>query len=323
MKKNYFLVALLSFAMISMNAQNVEFNDDMESYTDGAPIYTTDDGGHWTDWGCGGTCALLASSTQARSGGLSGYVSDDNAMDAVLDLGNKIFGTWGLEFWMYVPAGKEGYLNFQGTVPIGSGTFPVGNIFFNQDSLAPGEGLIDFSTANPEYQAAFTYPEGEWFRVVANFDVSAGISSATFEMYVNDVEVVAAGTPFASWDDTNQVWVYDDTQSIGGVDLYSISTNNQYYVDDLLYQDAFIEVGLGNQDFSSKGFRSAMNNGTLTLRAQENINSVAIYNMLGQQVYNANVNSMNSSVNMSNLANGTYIVKVNINGVEGSVKVIR
>jgi hypothetical protein len=26
---------------------------------------------------------------------------------------------------------------------------------------------------------------------------------------------------------------------------------------------------------------------------------------------------------MSNLANGTYIVKVNINGVEGSVKVIK
>ena len=45
--------------------------------------------------------------------------------------------------------------------------------------------------------------------------------------------------------------------------------------------------------------------------------------MLGQQVYNANVNSMNSTVNMSNLANGTYIVKVNINGVEGSVKVIK
>ncbi len=66
-----------------------------------------------------------------------------------------------------------------------------------------------------------------------------------------------------------------------------------------------------------------MSNGTLTLRAQENINSVAIYNMLGQQVYNANVNSMNSTVNMSNLANGTYIVKVNINGVEGSVKVIK
>ena len=225
----------------------------MESYTDGAPIYTTDEGGHWTDWGCDGTCAILASSAQARSGNLSAYVSDDNAMDAVLDLGNKIFGQWGLEFWMYVPAGKEAYMNFQGTVPIGSGTFPVGNIFFNEGSLAPGEGLIDFGTENPDYQAPFTYPEDEWFRIVTNFDVSAGISSATFQMYIDDVEVVAAGTPFASWDDANQVWVYDDTQSIGGIDFYSISTNNQYYLDDICYGEGFIGSSDPEPDIDNDG----------------------------------------------------------------------
>ncbi|MDA9341956.1 hypothetical protein N9Q84_03150 [Flavobacteriaceae bacterium] len=45
----------------------------------------------------------------------------------VLDLGNKIFGEWGLEFWMLVPNDKEGYFNLQGTVPIGSGEWVVGN----------------------------------------------------------------------------------------------------------------------------------------------------------------------------------------------------
>lgn len=33
-------------------------------------------------------------------------------MDVVLDLGNKIFGEWGLDFWMYVVFGKEVYMNF-------------------------------------------------------------------------------------------------------------------------------------------------------------------------------------------------------------------
>ena len=47
MKKNYFLVAILSLVMVSMNAQ---FTDDMESYTAGDPI----SGGWWTDWACGG-----------------------------------------------------------------------------------------------------------------------------------------------------------------------------------------------------------------------------------------------------------------------------
>ena len=319
MKKNYYLVAILSFVMVSMTAQIDPFFDDMEAYVDGFPIYTTNEGGHWTDWGCGGTCALLSSSVHARSGELSGYVSDDNAMDAVLDLGNKIFGNWGLEFYMYVPAGKEAYLNLQGTVPIGSGTFPTGNWYFNELSLDPGVGYMDFSTGNPDYQAPFTYPEDQWFQVILNFDISLGISTSTFELYIDGNEVVPAGTPFANWDDAAGAYDYTDTLSLGGIDLYSISTNNQYWIDDV----NFVEGTLGNNDFSSKEFRSAMSNGTLTLKAQENINSVAIYNMLGQQVYNANVNAMRSTVDMSNLSNGTYIVKVNINGTEGSVKVIR
>jgi hypothetical protein len=315
MKKNYFLVAILSFVMVTMNAQ---FTDDMESYTDGEPIFEN----WWTDWGCGGGagCAIMSSSLQSNSGSLSGYIPDDNTTDAVLDLGNKIFGEWGLSFYALVPQGKEGYFNFQGTVPIGSGTFPVGNIFLNQDGLDPGNGLVDFGTGNPDYQAPFSYPEGEWFQVICNFNISAGISTATWSMSVDGDVIVEEGTPFASWDDVNGVWDYSDTQSLGGMDLYSISTNNQMFFDDFVFQEGF----LGTQDnIEAKGFRSAMSNGTLTLRAQENINSVAIYNMLGQQVYNANVNSTNSTVNMTNLANGTYIVKVNINGVEGSVKVIR
>ena len=303
MKKNYFLAMLFAFAMVSMNAQ--EFTDDMESYTDGQPIY----GAHWTDWGCGGTCAILASSTYAQSGNLSGYVDDGGAIDGVLDMGNKIFGTWGLKFSMYVPAGKGGYWNLQGQVPIGAGEWAVGNIFFNQDLLTPGEGFIDDSALG---LVAFTYPQGEWFNVKMNWDVSAGISAATWEFVVDGNVVLPVGTAYTSADGTSPT-------SVGGFDFYSISTNHEAYYDEFVYAEGF----LGSEDFSSKGFRSAMSNGTLTLRAQENINSVAVYNMLGQQVYNANVNAMQSTVDMSNLSNGTYIVKVNINGTEGSVKVVK
>lgn len=306
MRKNYFLVALFSFAMISMNAQ---FVDDMESYTDGEPIFEN----HWTDWGCGGGagCAIMSSSAQAHGGSLSGYIPDDTTTDAVLDLGNKIFGQWGLEFWMFVPNDKEGYFNLQGAVPIGAGEWAVGNILLNGDGLTPGVGTIDDSALG---LVSFDFPQGEWFRIVMNWDISTGISTATWQFNVDGVDVLPAGTAYSSADGTYPT-------ALGGFDFFSSSALQQAYYDDFVYQDSFIV--LGNQDIEAKGFRSAMSNGTLTLRAQENINSVAIYNMLGQQVYNANVNSMNSTVDMSNLANGTYIVKVNINGVEGSVKVIR
>ena len=77
-----------------------EITDNFESYTEGERIYTTDEGGHWADWASGGATALLSSSVYARSGTKSGYIPDDGTTDAVLDLGNKIFGEWGLEFWM-------------------------------------------------------------------------------------------------------------------------------------------------------------------------------------------------------------------------------
>ena len=306
MKKNYFLLAIFSLIMVSMTAQT-GFEDDMESYSTGEPIFVD----WWTDWGCGGGvgCAIMSSDAQAYSGEKSGLIPGDATTDAVLDLGNKIFGEWSLSFWMLVPENKEGYFNLQGTVPIGSGEWVQGNIFFNQDLLTPGEGSIDDSAIGV---VTFTYPQGEWFNVKMNWDVNSGISAATWEFIVDGNVVLPVGTAF-----TTAAGV--PATSIGGIDFYSISANHEAYYDELNYQEGF----LGSEDFSSKGFRSAMSNGTLTLRAQENINSVAVYNMLGQQVYNANVNAMQSTVDMSNLSNGTYIVKVNINGTEGSVKVIR
>ena len=305
MKKNYFLLAIFSLVMTSMNAQ---YADDMESYDVDQPILTYPEG-HWADWGCGGGpgCAIMSSDAQAHTGNKSGYIPGDATTDAVLDLQNRIFGEWALSFWMLVPEGKNGYMNLQGTVPIGSGEWTVGNINFG--NVEQGAGNIDDCALG---DVGYTYPVGEWFNIKMNWDISLGISAATWEFVVDGNVVLPVGTPYTSADGTYPT-------SVGGLDLFSINIDQEAYYDDFDYQEGF----LGSEDFSSKGFRSAMSNGTLTLRAQENINSVAVYNMLGQQVYNANVNAMQSTVDMSNLSNGTYIVKVNINGTEGSVKVIR
>ena len=302
MKKNYFLAAILSFAMVSMNAQ---FTDDMESYTDGSPI----SGAHWTDWGCGGGpgCAIMSSSAQAQGGSLSGLIPADETTDAVLSLGNKIFGEWGLEFWMYVPSGQEGYFNLQGVVPIGAGEWIVGNIFFNQDNANPGVGLIDDSALG---SVNFNFPHDEWFRIVMNWDINLGITAATWQFNVNGVDVLPAGTAFTSADATSPT-------GLGGFDFFSINANNLYYLDSFIYQDSF----LGSQDLDAKGFDAYKDrNNILHLSANETINNVAIYNMLGQEVYRS---ATVSTVDMSNFANGTYIVKVNVGGTEGSIKVIR
>lgn len=306
MKKHYFLVALFAFALTAVNAQ---FVDDMESYTVGSPI----SGDWWTDWGCGGGpgCAIMSSDAQANDGSKSGLVPADGTTDAVLDLGNKIFGTWYLTFYMYVPSNQEGYFNLQGTVPIGAGEWIMGNFFFNEALGSPGEGSIDNS---PLGAVTFSFPHDEWFAVELNVDISLGISLATCELNIAGNNVLPAGSPF-----TDSVGTVPT--SLGGIDFFSISGDNLYYVDSLVYTDNVA----GTQDFASKGFSVYPNpvSNILNLKANESISNVAIYNVLGQQVYGAKVNALTSQVDMSQMASGAYFVKVNINGTEGTVKVIK
>jgi hypothetical protein len=61
----------------------------------------------------------------------------------------------------------------------------------------------------------------------------------------------------------------------------------------------------------------------LNLKAQSNIQNVSIYNMLGQEVVRTAPNSLQSEVSMSNLSNGAYFVKVTINDVTETIRILK
>lgn len=62
---------------------------------------------------------------------------------------------------------------------------------------------------------------------------------------------------------------------------------------------------------------------TLTFNAQNIIENITMYNMLGQEVLRATPNTVNSELDMSNLQDGAYFVKVTIANVTKTVKVIK
>ncbi|REE08277.1 putative secreted protein (Por secretion system target) [Winogradskyella pacifica] len=62
---------------------------------------------------------------------------------------------------------------------------------------------------------------------------------------------------------------------------------------------------------------------TLTLNAQNTIEQVAMYNMLGQEVLRVTPNAVDSDLDMSNLQTGTYFVKVTIANVTETIRVIK
>jgi len=61
----------------------------------------------------------------------------------------------------------------------------------------------------------------------------------------------------------------------------------------------------------------------LNIKAQNNINNVAVYNMLGQEVLRTAPNAVVSEVDMSSLQTGAYFVKVTIENATKTIKVIK
>jgi hypothetical protein len=303
MKKNYFLLAFFALTMVGANAQFPL--DDLESWTDGAPVF----GGHWTSWSGTTADAGLASSTQAYSGGLSYYVDGGGVIDGVLDLGNKIFGDWYVNFYAYVPSGKMGYYNVQAAVPV----IPswCGEFYLNRDNTNPGGGeVVGF---NP---FTFTFPHDTWFLIEMHWDITAGLSLATWDMNVDGVNVVPAGTPFVDTAGATPA-------GLGGFDIFSAGSTNEFYTDDYIYSD--MPIVLGVADLEAKGFSAYPNPVTnvLNLNAREAISSVSIYNVLGQEVYNSKVNALSTTVDTSSFTSGAYFVKVNVAGTEGIVKILK
>jgi hypothetical protein len=320
MKKNYLLAVLFAFGMVTANAQFAL--DDMESYGGGnTPIF----GAQWGSWGGSTADAILSSGNQAQSGALSGYVDGSTVIDGLLLFGDKIFGSWGVKYSMYIPSGKVGYWNLQGTEAPGL-EFVVGNIYMGNSGIGGDDemtGRIDMSTADETDDFVFQFPKDQWFDITMNFDFNAGAGASTWTMWVFDgsthVEVVPVGTPYADG-------VGTPPSSLGAIDFYSISASNEYYLDDVEYiNDFYDNPNLGVNDLDAVGFTAFPNpvKNVLNLQANEEISSAVVYNVLGQEVYNANLNSLNATIDMASFASGAYFVKVNVGGTEGVVKVLK
>ena len=61
----------------------------------------------------------------------------------------------------------------------------------------------------------------------------------------------------------------------------------------------------------------------MNLSYTQNLSCVEVFNMLGQQVLTKSVNATQGQVDMSNLASGTYLVKVATDNQVKTIKVIK
>jgi len=105
-----------------------------------------------------------------------------------------------------------------------------------------------------------------------------------------------------------------------GFNAYQDTSQAALYVDDIT-----VDAALSNDDFTTDGFSYYPNpvKNVLNLSYKQNITKVTVCNLLGQEVLTKNINANEAQIDLSPLANGAYMVKINTGNVNKTVKVIK
>lgn len=173
-----------------------------------------------------------------------------------------------------------------------------------------------------------TGANGVWYKFTTNVDGNAdativspaGASSVTF---------YTAADENASETDLTLV-DQNSNQCAPGTSSSIFTLANQTYYVFVLNTGGITDVQinatvLGVEDNSLDGFSFYPNptTGVVNLNATSRIDNATVYNLLGQKVVEMKSDANSMQLNISNLATGTYIMKVSVNGEVGTYKVIK
>ena len=82
-------------------------------------------------------------------------------------------------------------------------------------------------------------------------------------------------------------------------------------------------IGINENVFSGFSFHPNPTSQVIHLNASKDIETIVVYNLLGQKIMDSHIGSVTSEWDVSNLAIGTYILKVTIEGQTGTYRIIK
>ncbi len=313
MKKIYVLALVLGAFSFSVNAQS-EGSDNFDSYNLGPVSAQAAQFRNWSGEN-GGTDDADVTDDEAFSPSQSLLIGGNGLSDIIAMTPSAPFsGIYTIEFMSYIPTGKSGYFNMQAALtPEGSAWAQAlmgGNVYFNCDGASGGSGGVTGVTDCSIFDAPFSYPEDEWFKV----DCVYSLDAQTWSMYIDNIQVVVDHT----MEFGTQVFI-----ELAGLDLYSASADNQQYFDDF---DFYLgDKTLGVNSFAADKFSVYPNpvKDVLNIKSKEAVDNVTVYDILGKVVLQSNPGTVSPSINMGDLASGSYLVQVTINGASNTVKILK
>jgi len=188
----------------------------------------------------------------------------------------------------------------------------------------------------PSCQA--NYSGDVWFTVVVPADGALTLETGAVEGSENDDTVMVAYR--GTCDALEPIECDDDDSSQGlfsKLELTGLNPGETLYVGVWQYNFAFFpstpgafQISAYNASLATTAFQSSKLqyfpnpvNDVLNISYSENIQSVNVYNMLGQQVLTAKVDTKDAKIDVSSLATGNYVVKANTNDAVQVMKIVK
>lgn len=230
MKKTIlFLAAFLLVGIFCIQAQ-VMYTDDFESYTVGEGI-AEQESTWWNTWsGTPGSAEdPTVSNTYAYSGTKSIKVFGSN--DGVIEFDDLTTGRYRVEFYLYVPAGRQGYYNImQNFNPSGAGLVWGMQVFIQN-------GMMTIDGAG-EAAATVPYTAGTWIKVQHFID----LDNDWVDMYIDDVLVHAYQWSKGTFNDGSGI------NKLDAFDFYAYNDGGtcEYYMDNFLIEQVETPVPPSN-----------------------------------------------------------------------------
>ena len=161
------------------------------------------------------------------------------------------------------------------------------------------------------------------YRFFVNTSKSLTGATQIFELFLKTT--IAPTATATGWYN----YTFDIPASVNGQSMVYVivqgTTANGFSSYTLGMDDFKIESTLGTDSFDFSKLSAYPNpvKNVLNLSYSQDISDIAVFNLLGQQVLAKKVNAAESQIDMSNLTQGTYLVKVTVENQVKTIKVIK
>ena len=203
------------------------------------------------------------------------------------------------------------------------------------------------TTGNIYWRIAYSSSAHDDYLISAPFSVVDGVTDAfnfkgwntlpaypeLIDVLVSDLSDNLLGTlatdlelPDLDANDEATIFTYDLSAYEGQdvkIGFHSSTTDLLYAYLDEFTLDAFSTLGTATKTLEGFTLYPTIVKEELNFRSQNNVEAITVFNLLGQKVFSGAPNTNNSSINLSKLRPGVYVVKVSAEGKTGSYKIVK